>query len=395
MSAVLKPRDELDLIEIVAQAINSKTSLAITGGGSKAGMGRPDEATVALGTGLICGITLYEPSELVISARTGTPLQDIELALSNNGQMLAFEPMDYRCLLGSTKMPTIGGLVAANVSGPRRVLFGACRDSLIGIRIVNGLGEIVKSGGRVMKNVTGLDLAKLTCGSWGTLGVLSEVTFKVRPRPECSLSIALHGLDDVAGIAALLSAIASPFEITGAAHLPRNLMHESTTVVRVEGFAESVGYRCGELTRVLKMSGRAEILDTEIADELWRSIRDVSFFTTISENAVWRVSVAPSKAPSVVAQIEKCINARYFYDWAGGLVWLAVDSGGDAGADIVRAAVKAAGGHATLVRAPLHVRASVDVFEPLTSPLRDLTAGLKRSFDPHLIMNPGRMYAGI
>jgi glycolate oxidase FAD binding subunit len=273
---------------------------------------------------------------------------------------------------------------------------GAARDALIGVRFVNGRGEIIKSGGRVMKNVTGLDLVKLMAGSWGTLGFLTEVTFKVLPKAERVATLVLTGLDDARAIEALALALGSPFEVTGAAHLPPALGEASgRTLVRIEGFSTSVEYRLGELRRLLKRFGGGDIMDGEAASGLWREVRDVRPLVEPRDRAVWRVSTAPTKAPDLMARIAGGLDARWYYDWGGGLVWIATDPTGDAGAAAIRATVARSGGHATLVRAPAEVRAAVAVFEPLSEPLMRVTAGIKAALDPAGIFNPGRMYAGV
>lgn len=404
----LTPTTEEEACAVVMDAVASRAPLAIEGGGTKTGVGRPAQTERTLSAAGLTGITLNEPAELVISARAGTPLAEVVATLDAQGQQLTFEPMDHRALLGGTAEPTIGGVAAANVSGPRRVQAGAARDSLIGVRFVNGRGEMVKSGGRVMKNVTGLDLVKLMGGSWGTLGFLTEVTFKVLPKPERVATLVLRGLDDRAAVAALCAALGSPFEVTGAAHLPGSGDGDGRTLIRIEGFAASVDYRLGELRRLLRRAGHADVVEGEAATSLWRSVRDVAplmdeFAPTSREvaaissrvgSAVWRISVAPTHGPAVTEAIGRAMPARWFYDWGGGLVWLACDPVGDAGAAVIRAALGGRG-HATLVRAPVEIRAAVDVFEPMSGPLRRLTAGIKTSLDPHGILNPGRMYAGV
>jgi glycolate oxidase FAD binding subunit len=340
-------------------------------------------------------VTLYEPAELVIAARAGTPLAEVQRTLAERGQELAFEPMDYRLLLGSKGEPSIGAVAAANLSGPRRIMAGAARDSLIGVRFVNGRGEAVKSGGRVMKNVTGLDLVKLMAGSWGTLGFLTEVTFKVLPRAERTASLVFRGLNDRQAIEALSLALASPFEVTGAAHVPAVDTAGASTLVRIEGFSFSVEYRLTELRRLLKRFGSPEILERKGAEALWQSVRDVAFLAEPRDRAVWRVSTAPTRGPDLTARVAEAIDARWYYDWGGGLIWIATGVQGDAGAAAIRSAVKAVGGHATLVRAPDEVRAAVDVFEPQAGAVMRITSGIKTSFDPSRILNPGRMYAGV
>ncbi|HKH33038.1 MAG TPA: FAD-binding protein, partial [Beijerinckiaceae bacterium] len=369
---------------------------ALAGGNTKAGIGRPAQTEATLSSAALAGVTLYEPAEFVIAARAGTPVSEVVRTLAEKGQQLSFEPGDYRALLGASGEPTIGAIAAANISGPRRVMAGAARDSLIGVRFVNGRGEAVKSGGRVMKNVTGLDLVKVMAGSWGTLGFLTEVTFKVLPRPERAATLVVAGLDDARAIEALCAAVASPYEVTGAAHLPAGLDGAGArTLIRIEGFSFSVDYRLGELRKLLKRFGSAEALEGEAAETLWRSVRDATLVAEPRDKAVWRVSTAPTKGPALAAQIARSLEARWFYDWSGGLVWLATDARGDAGASAIRAAAAAQGGHATLIRAPAEVRAAVDVFQPLAGPLMRITRDIKAAFDPAGVLNPGRMYAGV
>jgi glycolate oxidase FAD binding subunit len=315
--------------------------------------------------------------------------------LASKGQELPFEPMDYRTLLGSKGEPTIGAVAAMNISGPRRIMAGAARDSLIGVRFVNGRGEIVKSGGRVMKNVTGLDLVKLMAGSWGTLGFLTEVTFKVLPRPERRATLVIRGLDDKRAIDALSQALGSPYDVTGAAHLPSRDRRGASTLIRLEGFSVSVDYRMSELRRLLKRFGSTDILEGNGAEALWQSLRDATVFNDGSERAIWRLSTAPTKGPDFTAHIAQSLDAQWFYDWGGGLLWIATPLEGDAGAAVLREATKTFGGHATLVRAPAEIRSALDVFEPQPEALMTLTKGIKASFDPAGILNPGRMYAGI
>jgi glycolate oxidase FAD binding subunit len=247
-----------------------------------------------------------------------------------------------------------------------------------------------------MKNVTGLDLVKLMAGAHGTLGLLTEVIFKVLPVNERVATLVFGGLDDARAIEALATALGSPFELTGAAHCPAGIgASEARTLMRLEGFSDSVEYRIGELRRVLKRYGTPEILDGEAGGALWRGLRDAAPLAAPAGSALWRVSTAPSRGPALAAAVSARCAARWFYDWGGGLVWLATDASGDAGAEAVRTAVRAQGGHATLVRAPDAVRAAVPVFEPLAEPLMRVTAGIKTAHDPAAIFNPGRMYAGV
>jgi glycolate oxidase FAD binding subunit len=351
----------------------------------------------------LSGITNYDPSELVMAARAGTPLAEVEAALAANNQMLTFEPMDHRPLLGATGEPTIGGVFAANASGPRRMSAGAARDNLLGVRFVNGSGEIIKSGGRVMKNVTGLDLVKLMAGSWGTLGVMCEVTFKVLPRPETAVTIVVSGLNDAEAAEAMAAALAMSVEVSGAAHLPESVIHKfaggslkggPATVLRLEGLKPSVEVRSERLVAEMSRRGTVSILDGQQSADLWRDVRDVAPFADGTMKPVWRVSVAPSAGHQLVAALRLKTGVDAFYDWKGGLVWLRMEA--DPEADLVRKYIKVVGGgHATLVRADAATRASVPVFEPQPIPLEALSRRIKDQFDPSGVLNPGRMTAGM
>ncbi|KAA2236366.1 glycolate oxidase subunit GlcE [Salinarimonas soli] len=384
------PTTEPEACQVVADAAGRRTPLTLQGGGTKTDLGRPAQAEANLSSAGLTGVTLYEPAELVIGARAGTPLREVVATLAERGQELSFEPMDHRVLLGTTGEPTIGAVAAGNISGPRRILSGAARDSLIGVRFVNGRAEAIKSGGRVMKNVTGLDLVKLMAGSWGTLGFLTEVTFKVQPRPERIATLSLPGLSDARAVEALCTAAASPFEVTGAAHLPGE-----RTLIRIEGFSTAIDYRLGQLRRVLKGFGTPDVIEGEAAADLWRGIRDGAPLAEPRDRAVWRISTAPTMGPGLVEAIAGALDARWYYDWSGGLIWLSTPATGDAGAAAIRAAVARAGGHATLIRAPMEVRAAVDVFQPLSEPLMRVSMGIKASLDPAGVFNPGRMHAGV
>jgi glycolate oxidase FAD binding subunit len=383
----IRPASEAEAIEAVRKASGDCTPIRITGGGTRAGVGRPVQAGITLSTAAMTGITLYEPSEMVIGAWAGTPLAEIEAALAEKAQMLAFEPADYRTIYGSTGTPTIGAIAAGNISGPRRIWAGACRDSLIGVRFVNGAGEVIKSGGRVMKNVTGLDLVKLQAGAWGTLGLLTEVIYKVVPKPETVATLVLAELTDADALRAMSTAIGSPFEITGAAHDPA----ARETLLRIEGFAESVAYRAAALGTLLAGHGALARIGDEQGAERWRGIRDCTPLAEPGERALWRLSVKPSAAAGVVAAIRTHRPCDALYDWGGGLVWLATD----AGSTVIRAAANAAQGYATLIRAPDAIRAAVPVFEPEAPAIAALTARVKASVDPGGLFNPGLMHAGM
>jgi glycolate oxidase FAD binding subunit len=330
----------------------------------------------------LTGVELYEPGALTIVARAGTPLAEIEALLAKENQRLPFEPMDHRALLGTDGVPTIGGVVAANVSGPRRIQAGACRDSLIGVRFVDGTGTVLKNGGRVMKNVTGYDLVKLLAGSWGTLGVLSEVAFKVLPETETQANVVIHGLSPHQAVEAMSTALGSPFEVTGAAHLTGG--DGPQTVLRLEGFAASVAYRTERLSALLAPFGSvlAE-QDASAARPLWKEVRDVQAFAETSGD-VWRISVKPSDAPDIAALAQ----GDALFDWGGGLIWVCVPEGTD-----LRARLGAFAGHATLVRASEDTRARIAPFQPEAAPVAALSEGLRQQFDPRGILNRGLMAA--
>ena len=376
----MTPRTEDELAEMVRAA---NAPLRIEGGGTR-GMAARVEGE-ALSTAGLSGISLYEPGALTLVAQAGTPLAEVEQALAKEGQRLAFEPMDHRGLLGSAGTPTIGGVVAGNVSGPRRIQLGACRDFLLGVRFVDGGGRVVKNGGRVMKNVTGYDLVKLMAGSHGTLGVLTEVSLKVLPAPAATGMLVCEGLEDAPAVAALSAALGSPYEVTGAAHVPGPDGGAARTMIRIEGFPNSVGYRLEELRKLLTAHGDfAPQSDPETVLSAWEAVRDIRDFAEASGN-VWRLSVKPSDAPGIVASLN---GVQAIYDWGGGLVWLRVPEGFDDAR--IRAAVDARGGHATLVRG----RSNLPAFHPAAGPAAALEAGLRARFDPRGRLNPGLMGGG-
>jgi len=383
------PADEAELAALIAEG----GPFEIIGGGTRRGLGRPVEGA-PLSTARLGRVALYEPAALTLVAGAGARLADVAALLAAEGQRLPFEPMDHRRLLGSAGEPTLGGVVACNVSGPARIVRGACRDSLIGVRFVDGLGRVVKNGGRVMKNVTGYDLVKLICGSYGTLGVLTEVAFKLLPLPETRATVRLRGLDDARAVAALSAALGSPYDVTGAAHLASDAAGASETMLRVEGFDASVRYRAEALRDALRSFGAAEIeADPARVETEWADVRDVAAFAD-RPGAVWRLSLKPSDGPPAVAAIrDACALDGVVYDWGGGLVWLLTPETGDAGVATVHAEASRRGGHATLVRAPDALRARVAPFHPEASAIQRLSAGIRARFDPRRVLNPGRMTA--
>ncbi|MEJ2119519.1 MAG: glycolate oxidase subunit GlcE [Alphaproteobacteria bacterium] len=412
MAERLRPKNAEELLDAVKWAVAEASPLEVIGAGTKRALGRPSQADRTLDVSRLSGIGLYEPNELVLGAAAGTPLLEIEKALAEERQMLAFEPPDLGPLLGGEAgKATLGGVVACNLSGPRRIKAGAARDHFLGFEAVSGRGEAFKAGGRVVKNVTGYDICKLIAGSYGTLAVMSALTVKVLPAPEKTRTVLIEGLDDADAGAAMAAGLGSAHEVSGAAHLPPALAARSgvsyvsksggaVTALRVEGPGPSVEHRCAALREALGGSGPTEELHGHNSSAFWREVRDVSFFAGNDERIVWRISVPPSEGAGVVAAITGAgVAAEALYDWGGGLIWLAMPLNGDmrddAGAGAVRGAVAASGGHATLFRAPADIRAAVEVFQPQDAALAALTARLKENFDPRGVLNPGRMQAGV
>jgi glycolate oxidase FAD binding subunit len=399
MSEALAPADEAGIVAAVLAAHDAGTPLEIRGNGSKAGLLRPVQAARTLSAAALSGITLYSPQELVLSARAGTPLAEIAATVAERGQQITSEPPDFSALLGTDAVQTLGGVVGANLSGPRRVAWGATRDHVLGVRAVNGRGDLIRSGGRVLKNVTGLDICKLLSGSHGTLAVLTEITLKVLPKPERRGTVVLSGLDPEQGVAALSAALGSPYAVSGAAYLPADAAAKvpalawlggSVTLARIEDFAQSVAYRADRLRADLAGFGAAELLDEAASVAAWRAIRDAVPLHG-HDGAIWRVSVRPSAGPGVVRALA---GMAWFMDWGGGLVWLAGPATA-AAHDGVVAAARAAGGTWMLFRAPEGLRASVAVLPQEVAALARITQAVKAAFDPKGILNPGRMYAGV
>lgn len=393
------PGSAEEVLSTVQWAVSENAPLEILGHGSKRGIGRPPQAEHTLDLSKLAGVTLYEPAELVLSARAGTPLAEIENLLTENGQELAFEPMDFGPLLGGEPgRGTIGGTLSANSSGPRRIKAGAARDHILGINAVSGRGEAFKSGGRVVKNVTGYDLSKALAGAWGTLAVATDVTFKVLPAAETETTLVLSGLLDESAVAAMAVAMGSSAEVSGAAHLPETVAARiggalpggPATVLRVEGFGPSVAYRIAHLAQIFGLGDAAVTIAGEESKQIWRAIRDCIPFAGSTEKPVWRVSMAPSEAHRMVLALRMDTAVDAFFDWAGGLAWLRME--GEPEAELLRRLIKQfGGGHATLVRASPSQRATIPVFEPQPPALAALSARLKVEFDPAGILNPGRM----
>jgi glycolate oxidase FAD binding subunit len=365
----MQPDTENALAEMVRGAVGP---IAVMGGGTRA-IGEPEGA--GLETGGLTGISLYEPGALTLVVRAGTPLAEVDKALAAQRQRLAFEVPDLRGLLGRQGESTIGGVVAANASGPRRIQAGACRDSLLGVRFVDGAGRIIKNGGRVMKNVTGLDLVKLMAGSQGRLGVLTEVSLKVQAVPEAAATLVVPVADAAAGVAVLTRALGSPYDVSGAAF-------DGRALVRIEGMAGSVAYRAGALQALIG----GDVVTDEGSAALWRAVRDVEALQGV-EGAVWRISVKPTDGPKVLAGLG---DVPHLLDWGGGLVWCVLRD--DLGtSQALRALVAQLGGHATRLRGA----ADVPSAPPEAPGVAQLTLALRRQFDPRGLFTPHLFTSGL
>ena len=401
------PADLNELREAVAEALAAEEPVEVVGGGSKRGLGRPMQTPHTLDPSRLSGIRDYAPSELVLTAGAATPLAEIERVLAEHGQMLAFEPPDWRALLGTEDTePTIGGVLACNLSGPRRIKAGAARDHFLGFRAISGRAEIFKAGGKVVKNVTGYDLCKLMAGSYGTLAALEEVTVKVLPRAEAENTILFAGLDPEAGVRLMNAALGSSHDVSGTAYLPEaaakrlNLpLNGGIAALRIEGPPPSVSVRRDSLLLEHPTGGVTEILADDDSTSFWRAIGNAAPLTGPKARAVWRISIAPARGAEVALAIAQELDARWFLDWGGGLAWLAVPERDDGGAAAIRTAIRGTGGrgtgHATLVKASPGLRRAVPVFEPQPPALAALSRRVKDAFDPRHILNPGRTVEGI
>lgn len=414
MSQTYRPESPAQLADLVCWAVSSATPLEVRGQGTRAALGRPANTAHRLDMSGMAGIVDYEPNELVLTAHAGTPMAEVEAALSAEGQMLAFEPPDWRALLGVPAGPddpagTLGGLIACNLSGPRRLSAGAARDHVLGVKGVSGRGEPFKSGGRVVKNVSGFDVSKLMTGSFGTLAALTELSVKVMPRPEDVRTVVIQGVDPADSGRVMSEGVRSPHEVSGAAFLPASVVPRlggaglreagrSLVLLRVEGPEPSVTWRATALQNELAGWGPTAVLDAVDSAGVWAEIRNVRPLVDPPDAHVWRLSVPPMNGARVVQAIDQAAPGAllgWVSDWAGGLLWLSTAPTPDAHAGAIRTAVEHhGGGHATLIRAPADVRAHVPVLHPRPAPLEALSRRVKDSFDPTGILNPGRMAEG-
>ena len=407
----LKVRDAKDVEQVVQAAIASEQPLEIVGHGSRRGIGQPMATNALLELSALNAVTAYEPNELIITVQAGAPLADVQSLIDSKNQQFAFEPMDISALSGVPGAGTIGGMIGAGLAGPRRIKAGGARDHLLGAHAVSGFGDSFKTGGRVVKNVTGYDLCKLLAGSWGTLAVMTEVTLKVMPKPESERTLILRGLDDLTANRAMTAALGSPFDVSGAAHLPNSAFRpaagalaglgapgQAVTLLRLEGIAASVAARAGSLGKTLAIFGAVEILQDGISATIWSSIRDVEPFAAggaLGAWPVWRIVCPPASGGALGQALSRDTGGDVIYDWGGGLIWAALPPKPDAQAALLRQRVDAAGGHAMLVRASELMRRNVDVFHPQPAGLAALSERVRQSFDPKNILNRGRLMRAV
>jgi len=406
----LKVRDAKDVEQVVRAALASEQPLEIIGGGSKRGIGQPMATNALLDLSALNAVTAYEPHELIITVQAGAPLGDVTSLIDSKNQQFAFEPMNTSQLLGTPNIGTIGGMIGAGLAGPRRIKAGGARDHLLGAHAVSGFGDSFKAGGRVVKNVTGYDLCKLLAGSWGTLAVMTEVTLKVMPRAESERTLVLRGLDDITANRAMTAALGSPFDVSGAAHVPNSAFRagsgaladlgspqQAVTLLRLEGITASAAHRAASLSAALGGFGAAEIIEDAASAAIWRSVRDVAPFAAngaLGAWPVWRIVCPPASGGALGQALARDTGGDVIYDWGGGLIWAALPPSADARAGMLRSRVGAVGGHATLVRASELIRRNVDVFHPQEGGLAALGERVRHSFDPKNILNRGRLTRG-
>jgi glycolate oxidase FAD binding subunit len=380
------PASAAEIQAILTEAVAEKRTLEVCGGGSKRLMRMPVTSAALLDMSALRGITDYDPDELVVTALAGTTLVEIEAALAERQQMLAFEPFDHGPLFAAEPgQATLGGIVAANVSGSRRLSFGAARDHILGFTALSGRGEMFKGGGAVVKNVTGFDLPKLMAGSWGTLAVLVSITMRVLPRPRAETTLLFRGLSDEAANGLMGTAMAMPAAVSAAAHLP---LPRPVTALRLEGFGPSVEARCRELIHTLQPICEGYAIAADDSSAFWQDVRTLDTLPRTG-HVLLRISVPPASGWRVRSMLAEP-DVQYVYDWAGALVWAAMPENAPyAGGARIPAIARSLGGHAALIRAPLAVRETLVAAADRDQGLKGVHERLKRAFDPHGILNPG------
>ena len=408
----LYPQNEREVSELIKQFYKSSTPIELIGTGSKRNIGKPLQCAKTLSLSRLSGIVEYLPEELYIKVKACTPINQIEEELKKNKQQLAFEPIDFGYLFtGKSNYGTAAGQVSCNISGSRRFKVGSVRDHVLGFRGVNGKGEIIKSGGTVVKNVTGYDLSKLICGSYGTLVVLTEVTFKVLPMPEKSKTLVVHGLKLEAATDLLNKAISSSYDVSGAIFLPTEpecagcVMNIETTfklndlkyggsltAFRIEGSKNSIDERIQNLKKELKIINfKISTLESYQSEIFWNKIKNLEFFSSTGNN-ILRIVVPPSESVQLVFQLTN--KFKYFLDWGGALIWMETYNLSEENFESIRKKVVRLGGYMTMIKYSEYLPYVEEVFT-INRDRFNISQNIKKSFDPKRILNPGKMYTGI
>ena len=411
-SNIVFPEKETEVADIIKKSYKSNIPIEIIGSGSKNKIGKFLQCGKTLNLSKLEGVVEYYPEELYIKVKSGTKIDKIEKELGKNKQQLAFEPIDFGHLfLGKSNCGTAGGQVACNFSGPRRFKDGSTRDHILGFRAVNGRGEIIKSGGTVVKNVTGYDLSKLMCGSYGTLAALTEITFKVLPMPEESKTLIIHNLNISNAPDYLAKAISSPNEVSGASFLPvdplcdncdmnientfklNDLKYKgSMTSLRVEGSKKSINERIANLKKVLEIANsNISILETLQSEIFWKKIRNLEFFS-LTKNNILRIVIPPAECTQLIYELP--INFKYFIDWGGAVIWMEACDLLEQKFESIRKKVVKHDGHISMIKYSSHLPYVEDVFT-INSVRFNISQSIKKSFDPKRILNPGKMHTGI
>ena len=390
-----------EMLSVIAEAMADGTPLSVSGCASKSDWGYAIADSRPVSVDRWAGIIDYQPDELILTVRAGTPMTEINETLADKNQMLGFEPPDPSVLFAKTDLSnkgSIGGVLATNSSGSRRLTAGAARDFLLGFEAASGRGERFRSGGKVVKNVTGYDLSKLICGSFGTLAIMDELTLKTLPRPEASKSVLIPAADLATAVRHISAILATPHEPSAAAILPSDIAAlagfgygQMLAVIRFEGFAISVNDR---VNAVLSLYPDGDSIDDAASQTLWQAIGDTALLGDAAGD-IWKLSCAPSAAPLVINALPDEWPLRYYADWAGGLLWIDVPTGDVAGTILRQVLADHGGGFAQLIRDAGNTRSLVPPFQPLPSPQLALHKRIKAAFDPKGILNPGRMHHAI
>ena len=411
-NSVEYPQNEREVATLIRKFYKSNIPIELIGSGSKRKIGKTLQCAKTLNLSKLNGIIEYLPEELYIKVKAGTSIKAIEQELKKNNQQLVFEPIDFGYFLnGESDYGTAAGQVACNISGSRRFKVGSVRDHVLGFRGVNGRGEIIKSGGVVVKNVTGYDLSKLICGSYGTLVALTEITFKVLPLPEESKTLVINNQKIEKAVHFLDKSISSSNDISGAVFFPdkpmisgssmnientfklNDLKQEgSITAIRIEGSKNSIDHRIENLINELQIINlNVSILEVHQSEVFWNKVKALEFFSN-SKNNIIRIVIPPSECVNLIYQFSN--KFKYYLDWGGALMWLEVFELSEEMFESIRKKVVKRGGYVTMIKNSNYLPYVEDVFT-ISSERFNISQNIKKSFDPKRILNPGKMYTGI